>query len=448
MWRLVILSALLHTPLTPVAALFGLLSLLARPTAQPLAHEKPITAIPVELIEGNGLFDPGTPGALKPHGEKPTAPKAPPPKPASPSGPTLDVGAKHRAVDVDAGPEAGRPGSDAGQADAGAGRSAGDPVAMSGSAGRLTDANANVRLLIFSDRIRHNPLGARVGELLRAAYQWRDFFGTAGLDPIRDLDRILIVGPQLRDSSNVVAVLRYNVSRARMHAALEALVQRDTRHGAWLDAGAPAARASADRAERVFVMPAPHIVVVAPLSAAQSAMSLHGPLHFPPPHGNEALVAFVRTPWRAFIGIPFNVPKSIRWVRLGIAPTPAGGAVASLVAEDASAKAARADAESLTDAINALTQVNLGFVGALFGARHISFIQPVNFQAQGNEIVGTITASEKQLTGLIEAVSAQAKAVADADQARAGARARAAASARVRARDAGPRRQPSERRDR
>lgn len=425
MWRLVVLSALLHTPLTPLAALVGLLSLLGPPSPQSVPKEQPITAIPVNLIEGPGLFgDQGTPRAQPPHAQKAATPKPRPAKPASTSGASLNVGARHRSAESDAGADAGRLGGDAGRADAGTGRSVGDPVALSGSAGRFTDPHANVRLLIFSDRIRRHPVGVRIGELLKAAYQWRDFFGTARLNPIRDLDRILIVGPQLRDSSNVVAVLRYNISRQRMRRALQALVARDTRRGAWLDAGVPAVRAVADRSERVFVMPAPHIVVVAPLSAAKSALSLHAPLHFPSPHGNEALVAYVRTPWRAFIGIPFHVPKTIRWVRLGITPTSDGGAVASLVAEDASEQAARDDAELLTRAINAVTQVDLGVVGALFGARRLRFIEPVNLQAQGNRIVGTITANKKQLEGLIEAVAAQAKAVADAN-----AHARAAASA-------------------
>lgn len=434
MWRLVILSAVLHTPLMPIAALVGLLSLVGGPSSQAVPDDKPIRAIPVELISGQGLFGPGAPGAKKSPAEKPASPKPPRVKRVAHKGPSLDVGARHHAAEGDAGVDAGRPGRDAGRADAGTGRSVGDPVAMSGSAGRITNPNANVRLLIYSDRIRHNPLGPRIGQLLGAAYQWRDFFGTAGLDPIRDLDRILIVGPQLRDSSNVVAVLRYNVSRARMREALGALVARDTSRGAWLDAGVPVARASADRAERVFVMPAPHIVVVAPLSAAKSAESLRAPLHFPSPHGNEALVAYVRTPWRAFIGIRFNVPKSIRWVRLGITPTANGGAVASLLAEDASEQAARDDAEMLTRAINAVTQVNLGIVGALFGARKLSFIQPVNLQSQGKDIVGTITATRKQLDGLIEAVSAEAEAVANAN---ARARTRPTPAPSVRARDAG-----------
>jgi hypothetical protein len=112
-------------------------------------------------------------------------------------------------------------------------------------------------------RIRKHPLGGRIGKLLGSVYQWRDFFGPAALDPIRDVDQIVVVGPQFRDSSGVVAVLKLNVPDERVRLAIDALVKSDP-EGQWLDAGAPSAIAHADRAPREFVLPAPGIVVVTP----------------------------------------------------------------------------------------------------------------------------------------------------------------------------------------
>ncbi len=196
----------------------------------------------------------------------------------------------------------------------------------------------------------------------------------------------------------MVAVLGLSASQARIRAAIDALVKRDPQ-GSWLDAGVPAARARADRAERVFVLPARGIVVVAPPSAADHAMSLGSSLRFPKPKGNVALTTYVVTPWRAFVGIPFKVPKSIKWVRMSITPTSDGGAVADLIAEDESADAARNHAEELTRNINAVTLVKVPFLGSM------RLIEPVSFVSKDAEIHGKVVATPKQLKALLEAVS-------------------------------------------
>ncbi len=295
------------------------------------------------------------------------------------------------------------------------GTSVGDPVAMAGSAGKVTDANANVRLLIFNDRIRSHPLGKRIGTLLGAAEQWKDFFGPGGLDPVNDVDRVLIAGPQLKDSSSVVAVLKVSADPTRVKAAVDALVNRDPA-GGWLDAGVSAARAKADRAERVFVLPRPGIVVVTPPSAADHALKVGKSLRFPRPKGKEALTTYVITPWRAFRGIPFQVPKSIKWVRMKIVPTDNGGAYAELVAEDESEAAAKQNAQLLTTRLNTVTRIDLTKKGGVFGkaARfllgdEVKLVEPVAFTSKGKQIHGKVVATPKQLGSLLEAISGYAE---------------------------------------
>ncbi len=428
-WKLLVLSLMLHAPLTPLAALVGLIGLLARRPAGdvPASHEK-ITAIPVELLEDEG----SGPAGARSDAPKPS-PKAakvapPAPKPGHAGTTQLVTGERDAGAPRPGARDGGTRGSDAGKARAGSGSSVGDPVALAGSAGRVADSHANVRLIIYNDRIRSHPLGARIGKLLGQVDQWHDFFGPAGLDPIKDFDRILIAGPQLRDSSNVVAVLRYNVSRQRMKRALDALVARDSAQGGWLDAGVPAARARGDRAERIFVLPAPHILVVTPPSAEKSALSLSPHTRFPAAKGSVALSVYVNTPWRALIGINFNVPRSIAWVRMDITATPDGGATANVVAMDASPAAAKRDADNLTTAINAVTQVNLGILGSILGHKQFKLIEPVSLSAHGKRIEGTVRATPKELGALLEAVWAKAQQIAQ-DNARAAARSSADAGA-------------------
>lgn len=435
LYRLLALSALLHAPFTPIMALLGLVGLLLNKPGEEPPPADPINAIPVDLVADDRPKEPApapTEEPAEPAGEKPER------------DPFDDLEKDDGEPREPVARDAGAPRPDAGPADAGP--SIGDPVAMAGVAGKVVDSNANVRVLIFADRMRNHPLGVRVGTLLGAAAQWQDFFGPTGLDPIKDVDRILIAGPQLRNSSEVVAVVRVNVPHDRLHKAVDALVQRDGQ-GSWLDAGVPAARTQADRAERLLVLPAPQILVVAPPSAEKHALSLGANLKFPNPKGNEALTTYVVTPWRAFVGIPFEIPKSLKWVRMKIVATSDGGATAELVAEDESAESAAKHAEELTASINKVTQLKLPSVsiGGLSLGGSVSLLEPVTFKAVGKEIHGTVVATPKQLGRLLEAVAGYAKQLQEEAEKKRAAKAAAAdagTGAGAAASDAGPAKQP------
>ena len=412
----IIVSLLLHSPLTPLAALFGLAAFWRPGKDTPEEPAELLTAIPVDLLSDQGPEPAGGPEAKPSEPEQPSAepskdlaveepkPKKVEPKPER-SHPVTDAGADGEAPLAVA--DAGADGPVAGK-----GSSIGDPVALSGTAGRIADSNANVRLIVYTDRIRHQTLGARVGALLGQAYQWRDFFGPAGLDPIKDVDRILIAGPQLRDSSQVVAVLKYNVSEGRMRQAIDAIVRRDPANGGWLDAGVPAASARADRAERVFVMPTPGIVAVVPRRAAKNLQSLRGAT-IPAPKGPEIMTGFMVTPWRAFRGLPVRIPESISWARMQVLPGADGNATVELEAQDESAESARENAEQLQRALDALTQINLGILGSLLGKKEHRMVERVTFTSSGTKIQGKIVITPSQLSTLIEGAAQYAKDLAE-----------------------------------
>jgi hypothetical protein len=397
--RVLALSAVLHVPLTPVAAILGLLHLIAAPAPTEQVPEEELTAIPVDLV-------PGAPGQGTKSDQTPPASTAP----SNMKDPFDELEKDTDSDDgVALGPDGGVPAKndkDAGAGDAGAGGAIGDPVALSGTAGKLADSNANVRLLIFNDRIRKHPLGTQIGNLLGAAEQWQDFFGPTGLDPIADVDRVLIAGPQLKDSSQVVAVLKTNVPSTRVKSAVDSLVQRDPA-GTWLDAGVPAARAAADNAERLIVLPAPDIVVIAPPGVQQQALSLGPKLGFPSPQGTEALTTYVITPWRAFVGIPFEVPKTIKWVRMKVTANSDGGATAVIVAEDESPQLAEEDAKLLSERLNRVTNPSVVVFGRTVLSQ--SILDPVTFTAKGAEIHGSVTVPKKKLESLLAGIAGYSK---------------------------------------
>ena len=424
--KLLVVSVLLHVPLTPWAALVGLLSLWSPPSED--VDSPPITGIPVDLIEDEA-----------PPVSAPEAPAAPT-DPAGPAEPVVVAKPKKRTepakivdagmpeaeaadAEVDAGVSAdgGNAARDAGALadanDAGALADAGAPTSDAGTkplsdpsvvAGvkRVADPNANVRITLYTDKIRANPLGKQIGPLLGSLYQWRDFFGPAGIDPIKDIDQIYIVGPQLRNSSNVVAILRHHLPAAKMHAALDLLVRADKQGGEWLDASVPVASAHADGAERRFVVANAQTVVVTPPSAYAAAAAAGKQLTLRPSKGPEAAMIYLATPSRAFLGLPIKVPDSIKWARIRITATADGGANAEIEAEDENAEIASEDAAYLTRTANALSQLNLGFLGSLLGQSSHRFIEHVAFSSQGNLIHGTASVTADQLQTALDMASA------------------------------------------
>ncbi len=259
--------------------------------------------------------------------------------------------------------------------------------------------------MLYTEKIRSNPLAARLGPLLGSLYQWRDFFGPAGIDPIKDIDQIYIVGSQLRDSSNVIAILKHHLSAARMHAAVDHIVHAD-KDGEWLDAGVPVASAHADGAERRFVFANAQTIVVTPPSAYANTLAAHKVINLVPSKGPEAAMIYLATPWRAFMGLPLKVPESIRWARVRITPTADGGATAEIEAEDDNPDKASEDAAYLTRTADALSQLNLGFLGSLLGTQSHRFIEHIGFSADGKMIRGTASVTADQLSSAIDLAGA------------------------------------------
>jgi hypothetical protein len=422
--KVLVVSVLLHVPFTPWAALVGLLGLWSPPTK--IVDSPPITGIPVDLIEDQLPASPGNPEpASATDNAGPADPAAlaiqkprPTTKPADAGAADAEPDAESADATLDAGTADTR--SDAGSetknpdagsiADAGAKPDAGarplsDPTLVAGVK-QVADPNANVRISIYTEKIRQNPLGARIGPLLRSLYQWRDFFGPTAIDPIRDVDQMLVVGSQLRDSSNVVAILRHHLPSARMRAAIDALVRADQAGGEWLDAGVPAAAAHADGAERRFILANSQTVVVAPPSAYKGVLAAGKLLRLVPSSGPEAAMIYLATPWRAFMGLPVKVPQSIKWARVRITPTADGGATAEIEAEDQDEATATEDAAYLTRTANALSQLNLGFLGSLLGQQSHKFIEHVAFGSEGNKIHGEAQVTADQLSTALDMAGA------------------------------------------
>ena len=414
--RFFALAVVLHAPLTPIMGFLGLVRFLN--TEPDVPNAPPITEIPVDILDDDGPS--ASKAAEPPAGKDPEAsgetaaalPKEPDaplekPKPKPKPKPLPDAGADAEAADAGA-PDASKS-SDAGAADAGPGDAGptrrpgegiGDPVAGIGDK-KVVDPNANVRVVIFNERVRQHPLGGRVGPLLRSVYQWRDFFGPTAIDPVRDIDRMMLVGSQLRDSRGVVALLQFNIPQERVRAAIDTLVARDP-EGSWDEGPVPVAHAHADRGERAFVLRSSKLLIVTPPEALEAAKKFKR-VNLPGPKDDEIAVAYLATPWRAFLGLPVAIPKSIKSASLRLAPMPDGGVSIDILAQDESESLASSDAQALTAALIAATSVDLGMLGSImFGSSQKKFIQKGSFEADHADIRGEIVLTRAQTETLLD----------------------------------------------
>jgi len=411
--RFLALSVALHLPLSPLAGLLGLVRFLGQEPDVPSLP--PVTEIPLDFIEDDAASDKQPADA--PKGEDaapasggpeaaPTAPEPelPKPKPKPKPKPPVDAGAGGAGSDEPGERDAGKPGAGGASQDAGTerdqapkhrpGEGIGDPVAGVGDK-RVVDPNANVRVMVYNDRVRRHPLGARVGPLLRGVYQWRDFFGPTAIDPVHDIDRMMLVGPQLRDSRDVVAILQFNLPQARVRDAVDVLVARDP-EGGWVEGPVPVAKAHADRGERAFVFPSPQILVVTPPSAQASAEKLPKKFRLPAPKGEEIALAKLATPWRAFRGLPIAIPKTISAAELRLSPGIDGGVVIDVLAHDESEAQAVSSARTLTSGL----ELGLGGL-VLIGTAQLKG----HFEADGADVRGEIALSRRELLGLLNFAS-------------------------------------------
>lgn len=392
-------SVLFHAFLTPGPALLGLIAMLPAlevPNAEDLV-EVELTTLPL--------------GATAP---EPTPPEqAPEPEAAEPA-PAVEaepeVAPEQPKAPEEAPPEEPEPAPAPTEDDTSAppAPSFGDPVALAGDAGQIADPNANVRLMIYATVIREHAIGAEVGKLLRRTPQWSDFFGTSDIDPIRDVDRVLIAGPQLRDSSEVVAVVQHHLPPERIDAAFDQLVARK---GEWIDREAHLARARADRAPRLFAAPNDKLVIVTPPQLEKQVRSLGQGSLFPAHDGTVAMTAYVVTPANVAKGTGIRLPDTLKWARLDLRPTPDGGGVLQLLAQDKDEASAKHTAQLVEALLGQVTIVESAQRprGGGFAALASAFtdalkvkVKSLSIREKGSQIEGKVEFTAAQLVALAD----------------------------------------------
>ena len=268
-----------------------------------------------------------------------------------------------------------------------------DPLVFSGKAGALAGKDPNVSIMVLPESFRKHAAAARLRSLLVKLPQWRAFLDATGLDPITDVDRLLVAGPQLKESGKVAVVIKHRWPAAKMREALERL--REKAGGAWEDGAPPTLRTTLDGGERFVVVLPGGVLVVVPLEALAQARAMKGG-GFPSAHG-EALLFTLKSPAAALRGLPFVVPTSIESVRIAVVMRADGGADLTFDGATSSATAAAIAADVLGRGVEAAT-TRKTFLGT------IRLFDAVVFSAEGTHVRAKMPLHAGQLAKAIEIV--------------------------------------------
>lgn len=311
----------------------------------------------------------------------------------------------------DAGIEDAGGASDGGPSDAGPVTR--DPMAVAGAPSSLVGKDPNVKILIAGDRLRKYELGGMFGDVLSAIPQWQQFIGTSGIDPVKDINHMLIGGPQLRDSRKVVVVLDLAVTDQKARQTIDGIIKRSKPPGKWVgETPVPHAIAQADKGERIFALvPGKHMVVVMPAEAKDQLAKVKAIKPFDK-SSKVGIAIYMVTPANAFRGLPFQIPNTLKWMRVNVIPTDDSGVDVVLEAEDKDESLAREHAVKLEDIIETVRKVELPLIGTY------EVLGKTNFVTDGKLIRAETHVSRKQLVLIMgfakKHLEAQAKPAADA----------------------------------
>ncbi len=381
-------------------------------------------AIPVDLISDEpppAPAPPPTPVEPPPAvPDKSTDPDAPATRDAGPPKKPKDAGVPLSTLDAGAEP------SDAGETDASIFSDGGiailddagngtpgsqgprDPASMFGLTKVVNTGTVNVTLGVNIELIRQHPVGGRIGPVLAAIPQWRDFISAqTALDPIKETDWILIYGPSLIHTDKDAVLVRYNASDAAMDRAVEAIAKRYDKHGTF-DTGVPGVPRGtlgyADNAVRAFMRPQSHLLVIVPEPHIKEAAQVFSKQVPKGPPKDEAMRLVVKNPSNQISIRGLKFAQSLTEIRLWIVPEKADAGAD--IGADIYGEGDCTDEEAAIDSADKLTEVlkNQNSIAVRIATRGL--LNNAKVVADGKKIKLHVRASQEQLEAVLQLVAA------------------------------------------
>ncbi len=279
-----------------------------------------------------------------------------------------------------------------------------DPRSILGAAGAVSAGPDNVTVMVNFAELRSHPEASRVDAVLGGIPQWKEFMsnasGTALLDPMRDADWMLIMGPSLVETQNDAVFVHYSVDDAIVDHTIEQVSKKYSKGGP-MNVGVPrvkAWRAFADNGERVFLRPRSHLAVIVPAThATQFARVLAAAPVTPRVHPGEAVSIRALRPG----GSISVIPQSITEMRMWLVPRAAdSGADLYVEGDTADEATANATAEEIRNVIRQKNSFAVRFMTA-------GIFNNVDITASGKEVHGHMSGTRDQVEAILGLVASK-----------------------------------------
>jgi len=226
-----------------------------------------------------------------------------------------------------------------------------DTLSLAGGLRRAVKGKPNVALVFWFSTMREHSLGPLVGSLLACNPQWRDFLGDA-IDPLQDLDGVMLVGPRMSETSKLTILVqsRMDDAKVRQVMGLVGAAAHKSGAGGIFDAGVgtQAIRFHADRADRIAFTHPKNLIIVTPpegfeqLQAQREAMSL-------PAGRGQAMSLTMVNPWRPLRMVGMRLPETLSEIKVNVFAAEGGGVSMEIEFEDQDAALAAAHAPDVTE---------------------------------------------------------------------------------------------------
>jgi hypothetical protein len=225
-----------------------------------------------------------------------------------------------------------------------------DTLALAGGLKRMVKGKPNVALVFWFSTMREHSLGPLVGSLLACNPQWRDFLGDL-IDPLQDLDGVMLVGPRMTETSKVTMLVQSRMEDAKVRQVMGLIGAAARQRGAGgpIDAGAgtQAIRFHADRADRIAFTHPKNLIIVTPPEGFEQLQAQREPMSLPAGKGQAMSLTMVN-PWRPLRAVGMHLPETLSEIRVN-AFTDGGGVRLEIEFDDTDTAQAAAHAVDLTE---------------------------------------------------------------------------------------------------
>jgi hypothetical protein len=272
-------------------------------------------------------------------------------------------------------------------------------VSLQGGAASKPSNKPAMTLGLWLSSLRASPLGAQLIAMAGCDREWKRFIDQ-GVDPLNDLEGVLVIGPGLFDSGSLTAAVRHSLAPERVHAVMEALVAASGGKGRWLLPDVASARLG--RGQRVLLPQQKDLFFVTPTNGWEALHRVKEPLSVPSAEGRTASLSLVK-PNRTLERVGLTLPKRIAELRLEVYANLDESVDIKVELEATSSAAAAEEAPRVTEQLRDFfsdvwtTTSALGVLsGANSGGSHLEVAPRLDLEVEERTLSGLLHLSPGQ----------------------------------------------------